>query len=96
MGRKRELAGQSLKVQPVTMTDLDHVSTERRRGNGHAAEVSIRIGARTTFDAAVTSAGLLSVGALVSGILLSTAVIVFAAGRNAGRHRPTPRVGDDR
>ncbi len=50
-----------------------------------AAKVSIRIGKRTTFDASVTTAGLLSVGALVSGILLSSAVIVVAAGRKATR-----------
>ncbi len=50
-----------------------------------AAKVSIRIGKRTTFDASMTTAGLLSVGALVSGILLSSAVIVAAAGRKAAR-----------
>ena len=50
-----------------------------------AATVSIRIGKRTTFDAAVTTAGLLSVGALVSSILLSSAVIVAAAGRKPAR-----------
>ncbi len=50
-----------------------------------AAKVSIRIGKRTTFDASVTTVGLLSVGALVSSILLSSAVIVAAAGRKAAR-----------
>ncbi|RYE96737.1 MAG: hypothetical protein EOO77_40405 [Oxalobacteraceae bacterium] len=50
-----------------------------------AAKVSIRIGKRTTFDASMTTAGLLSVGALVSSILLSSAVIVVAAGRKATR-----------
>lgn len=50
-----------------------------------AAKVSIRIGKRTTFDASVTTVGLLSVGALVSSILLSSAVIVAAAGRRAAR-----------
>ena len=43
-----------------------------------AAKVSIRFGKRTTLDASMTTAGLLSVGALVSGILLSSAVIVVA------------------
>lgn len=59
------------------------VDTPHKRdvGNRHAADVSIRIGTRVKFDASVTSAGLLSVGALVSGILLSTAVVVVAAGR---------------
>ncbi len=51
-----------------------------------AAKVSIRFGRRTTLDASMTTAGLLSVGALVSGILLSSAVIVAAAGRKAARH----------
>ncbi len=50
-----------------------------------AAKVSIRIGKRTTSDASMITAGLLSVGALVSGILLSSAVIVVAAGRKAAR-----------
>ena len=50
-----------------------------------AAKVSIRVGKRTTFDASVTTVGLLSVGALVSSILLSSAVIVAAAGRKAAR-----------
>ncbi|MEG8056545.1 MULTISPECIES: hypothetical protein [Sphingomonas] len=50
-----------------------------------AAKVSIRIGKRTTLDASMTTAGLLSVGALVSSILLSSAVIVVAAGRKAAR-----------
>ena len=59
-------------------------------GNGNAAAVSIRIGKRTTFDASVTTTGLLSVGILVSSILLSTAVVVLAAGRK------TPRPSLDR
>jgi hypothetical protein len=46
-----------------------------------AADVSLRIGKSIAFDARITSRGLLSVGALVSGILLSTAVIVVAAKR---------------
>jgi hypothetical protein len=50
-----------------------------------AAKVSLRIGKRTTFDASVTTIGLLSVGALVSSILLSSTVIVAAAGRKAAR-----------
>ena len=50
-----------------------------------AAKVSIRIGKRTAFDASVTTAGLLSGGALVSSILLSSAVIVVAAGRKDAR-----------
>ncbi|WP_404710793.1 hypothetical protein [Sphingomonas sp. MMS24-J13] len=48
---------------------------------GKAATVSIRIGERATFDAGISSTGLLAVAALVSGILLSSAVIVLAAGR---------------
>lgn len=67
------------------------MKTPRKRdvGNSPAADVSIRIGTRVKFHASVTSAGLLSVGALVSGILLSTAVVVVAAGRK-GTKRPLP------
>jgi len=50
-----------------------------------AAKVSIRVGKRTTLDASMTTAGLLSVGALVSSILLSSAVIVAAAGRKSAK-----------
>lgn len=46
------------------------------RTDAQAAEVSVRIGKGVAIEARVTAAGLLSVGALVSAILLSTAVIV--------------------
>jgi hypothetical protein len=46
-----------------------------------AAEASIRVGQSVALDAKITSAGLLSVAVLVTGILLSTAVIVLAATR---------------
>lgn len=52
-----------------------------------AAAVSIRLGERATFEAGITTTGLLAVGALVSGILLSSAMIVLAA----GRRRAPPR-----
>jgi hypothetical protein len=52
---------------------------------GHAAEVSVKIGKSVTFDAGISAAGLLSLGALVSGILLSSAVIV-----SAGKRRSDP------
>jgi hypothetical protein len=55
---------------------------------GHAADVSIRMGKGIAFDASITAAGLLSVGALVSGILLSSAVIVFAAKRKGDAAAP--------
>lgn len=55
---------------------------------GTAAEVSIRIGSRATFDASITTAGLLSIAALVSGAILSSALIVVAAGRNRTKQRP--------
>jgi len=49
-------------------------------GRNHA-RLAIRIGKRSgvTADVSVTPAGLLSIGALVSAILLSSAVIVRAA-----------------
>jgi hypothetical protein len=66
-------------------------------GTDHAAELSIRLGAGVTIDARVTSAGLLSIGALVSGILLSTAVVVHVAGRKTtGRARLSMPVVDPR
>jgi len=43
------------------------------------AAVEVRLGRGVSVEARITSAGLLAVGALVSGILLSTAVIVSAA-----------------
>lgn len=46
-----------------------------------AAAVSIRIGRKIEFDARITSAGLLSVAVLMSGILLGSAVIVAMARR---------------
>jgi len=47
------------------------------------AQLGLRIGDRTTLsmEVTVTSTGLLAIGALVSGILLSSAVIVRAARR---------------
>ncbi|MEG8015523.1 hypothetical protein [Sphingomonas sp. 22R3R2A-7] len=51
----------------------------------NAARISIRFGKRATLDASVTTAGMLSAGALVSAILLSTAVVVAAAGRTGAR-----------
>lgn len=66
------------------MTALDRLRQEEV-GTRHAAAVSIRIGTRTAFDAGVTTPGLLSVAALMSSILLCTAVIVLAAGRKDSR-----------
>ncbi len=51
----------------------------------NAAKISIRFGKRATLDASVTTAGMLSAGALVSAILLSTAAVVAAAGRTGSR-----------
>jgi len=49
------------------------------------ARFTMSIGGRAsmTAEVSVTPAGLLAIGALVSGILLSSAVIVRAAKRNA-------------
>lgn len=49
----------------------------------HRAKAVLRFGhrARLTASVRITSGGILSVGALVSGILLSTAVLVRAAAR---------------
>lgn len=47
------------------------------------AKISLRVGRRTrlVLGARVTSGGLLAIGGMVSSILLSTAVLVGAAGR---------------
>ncbi|MEG3163935.1 hypothetical protein U1701_04945 [Sphingomonas sp. PB2P19] len=49
----------------------------------HRAKAAIRFGRRGGMSASVkiTSGGILSIGALVSGILLSTAVLVHTSGR---------------
>jgi len=54
----------------------------------HTAAVHARIG-DASLDASLTisTRGLLAVGALVSGILLSTSVIVFTATRHLPRRR---------
>jgi hypothetical protein len=61
------------------------------------ARTSLKLGRFVDFeaDAEVTSAGLLSVAALVSGILLSTSVLVAAAIRESRRVSAdgTPRLG---
>lgn len=62
------------------MADLSPLS--QRQAPAHAAAaVSIRIGQKVEFDARITSAGLLSIAVLMSGILLGSAVIVAAARR---------------
>lgn len=68
-------------VQPSGMTQLDQVNRHEARGV-YAAEVTIRLGRHAGLEGRVTSVGLLSVAILVSGILLSTAVIVGASKRS--------------
>lgn len=53
------------------------------------ARARIRLGKRSRFDAqlSVTSGGLLAIGALVSSILLSSAVLVHVAVRDGGKAR---------
>ena len=50
----------------------------------NAVALSVGIGSSIRIEAAATSTGLLSIAALVSGILLSSAVIVVAAKRRTG------------
>ena len=49
----------------------------------HTAEVELKITENTVFTAkaSITTGGLLAVAALVSGILLSTSIVVIAASR---------------
>lgn len=53
------------------------------------ARARIRLGKHSRFDArvSVTSGGLLAIGALVSSILLSTAVLVHVAVRDSAKAR---------
>ena len=69
------------------MKHQDLASSARRADRQHAT-FSLRIGKRARMDAAVTvtDRGLLTIGALVSSILLSSAAIVWVA-----RRRPAPR-----
>lgn len=57
------------------------------------AEVTLAAGKRFRLDArvAVTSGGLVAIGALVSSILLSTAVLVRVAVREGGKARANQR-----
>ena len=82
--RARGLAGPPQSVQPPPMTIADQSGRPDARTR-NAAKISIRFGKRATLDASVTTAGMLSAGALVSAILLSTAVVVAAAGRTGAR-----------
>jgi hypothetical protein len=73
------------------MADIPDIAKD---GAGNpAAGVSIRIGQNIVFDAQITSAGLLSVATLMTGILLSSAVIVAAAALKKEAMRPLPPAG---
>jgi hypothetical protein len=58
-----------------------------RPAERHRAEVSVTLSKRVSFTAKaeITSGGLLAIATLVSSILLSTAVLVTAAGRQTRR-----------
>jgi hypothetical protein len=60
---------------------MDMVEYEKRQPETQHAHLAVRFGkkGRLRADVSVTPLGLLSIGALVSSILLSTAVIVRAA-----------------
>ncbi len=62
-------------------------------GQRQRAELLVEAGkhVRLRLGVDVTSGGLLSVAVLVSGILLSTAAIVTAAGKAAARRQPSVR-----
>lgn len=66
----------------------DHVAGDRQR-----VEVRLRFGRACEFEAKVdvSSTGLLAITALVSGILLSTAVLVRSAVREGRRFPGWPR-----
>ena len=58
------------------------------RPTSNTAAVSLRMGeSRMVAKVSVTPAGLLAIGGLVSGILLSTSVLVWSA-TNVARRRP--------
>lgn len=69
-------------VRSAEMVDQNVTLPEPgQRGGTQRASVALQIGshARISAEVAVTSGGLLAIGALVSSILLSTAVIVRVA-----------------
>jgi len=71
--------------------DLQRRTDPSDTSPAHTASLRIRIG-NASVDGAVSisTRGLLAVGGLVSGILLSTAVIVLVATRKVPRHRWLP------
>lgn len=70
---------------------LQHPSERTGAPQAHTATLRIRLG-DASIDGAVSisTRGLLAVGGLVSGILLSTAVIVAVATRKVPMHRRLP------
>lgn len=71
--------------------DLQSTTGETGTSPAHTANLRIRIG-DASIDGAVSisTRGLLAVGGLVSGILLSTAVIVLVATRKVPKRRWLP------
>jgi hypothetical protein len=74
------------------MTDAFETS-ELQGPDRQRSEVSLRFGRAVDIKASVdvTSTGLLAITALVSGILLSTAVVVHSAMRKSRRFQGWPR-----
>ncbi|ATD66662.1 hypothetical protein CNR27_03690 [Luteimonas chenhongjianii] len=71
--------------------DLQRTTDPSDTSPVHTASLRIRVG-NASVDGAVSisTRGLLAVGGLVSGILLSSAVIVLVATRKVPRHRWLP------
>ncbi len=65
---------------PLPVSDHQRAGATAHWGHGHRAGIAVD----------VTSRGLLAIGALVTSILLSTAVIVHVAGRAAATDRQRP------
>lgn len=67
--------------------DLDLPTAAPKPAEPHRATFTATIGDRASMSAEVTitTPGLLAIGALVSSILVSSAVIVWAARNQAGR-----------
>lgn len=85
----------SMPVFPAPETsmanDLQRATDATDTSQANTARMRIRIG-DASIDGAVSisTRGLLAVGGLVSGILLSTAVIVLVATRRVPKHRWLP------
>jgi hypothetical protein len=80
---KRQTSNARRVVQPVK--DRRRCGMAEEKLSGQSASMDLRVGNHVTLKAElrVTTAGLLAIGALVSGIILSVAPLVWSARRRS-------------